>query len=76
MVLYLGYNKCDAGLIIFSTDIESKGNPVACLGSRSGEGEIYSQSICKPALQGGGWAASLSCRFTPGIEPGTAFTGG
>ena len=56
--------------------VEGKCNPVAYLDRRSGEGEVYSQSICNSAVEGGGWAASRSCRFTPGIEPGTSCTGG
>jgi hypothetical protein len=52
--------------------VEGKGDPMACLGRRTGEGEVYCQSVFIPALKWGGWAAPRSCRFTLVIEPSTS----
>jgi hypothetical protein len=42
---------------------------MACLSRHRGETEVQLQPIRNPALEGGGWSAPLSDRFTPREDP-------
>jgi hypothetical protein len=60
---------CAVVFFVYCLFYKGKGQSMTFLCRYSGEAEVQLQPIRNPALEGGGWSAPSSCRFTRGKDP-------